>query len=584
LENPMLKAALEYIGAGYSVIPLQPNDKKPISGFMWAQYNERIATSEEVIQWWTRYPSANIGIITGRISGIVAVDIDTEKGGDYNSVYEVMPTGMISQTGSGGFHLIYDYPYLEEEPIKNAVTEGIDIRSDRGYIVAPPSIHKNGNEYQWVRKGSRSIFDTAKLKKFYPETVENLNEDGWISELMKGVKGGKRNDSCAKLAGYYFSKGIPVDICLNLIREWNSKNSPPLNEDELERVVHSVNKTFNRVEKQKKEKASAKTSDQSGFDIMKISDYMSCYGEDVIKWAIDDWLPSQTIAFMVSPPGTYKTWLLLDLAVSIAGGKPFLGEYEVNETGPVVIVQQEDFHGQLAERVATIITTRYNLFSGDDVSLPPSLPIYFHTERRLKFNDSEVMAEFEEMVTRIKPKLVIIDPLYSTTPTDDYMSKTAETMFPLKRMRDKLGCTFMLAHHTKKGLEGNQREGLWGSQFLNAFLETGWQIRKTDTPNTITILRHFKVRGDMDQLRLDFDINTEHPFNYQVKVGEDEDSPTLDILQILNSSGPMNISELSRKTGIHRSTISRRLKLMEKDGVIFKEGNKYTTIESISAF
>lgn len=588
MGNPMLKAALEYVKAGYSIIPLQPKDKKPVPGFQWAQYNESAATTEEVTKWWGRYPEANIGLITGKISGIVAVDIDTYKGGDHEKILKEMPTGMISRTGSGGYHLIYDYPYLQEDPVRNAVTQGVDIRGDRGYIVVPPSVHQNGRKYEWIQKGPRNIFDPTLLKQVYPDIDEDLNHSSrWITEIMKGVSSGNRNASAAKLAGYYLSKGIPKDICLALMQEWNHKNDPPMADEELETVVESVSKTAQRTKTPARKENKAGCEGSTGFDLMGFDAYMSNYGEATIKWTIDDWLPAETIAFMVSPPGSYKTWLLLDLAVSVAGGKPFLGEYEVNETGPVIIVQQEDFHGQLAERVATIVNSRYGMMGkeGDgEFTLPPKLPIYFHTERKLRFHDPEVMEEFEKIVNEVKPKLVVIDPLYSTTSTDDYMSKTAETMFPLKRMRDKVGCTFVLAHHTKKGLDSNQREGLWGSQFLNAFLETGWQIRKTDQPSIVTILRHFKVRGAMEQLRLEFDINTDFPYHYFVKVGEDADEPTQDILHVLNTSGAMSISEIANKTGIHRSTISRRLKLMEKDGVVFKEGNKYTTIESITTF
>lgn len=586
MSNKMLEAALLYIKSGYSIIPLQPRDKKPIRGFSWAKFNEAPATETEVKEWWTKYPDANIGLITGSVSGVVAIDIDTWKGGSLEQVRAALPTGLISQTGSGGYHLIYDYPYLNNEPIRNKVTRGVDIRGDHGYIVVPPSIHENGKEYKWIKTESRTIFDQTKLERFFPDLVESKPSDNWISDLMRGVTHGGRNDACAKLSGYYASKGIPKDITKTLLISWNSKNEPPLTGEELNRTVESVYRTH-ALQKTKESTQDHKTNTSEntsfGFDIMGLEQYMTKYGETSIKWAINDWLPTETIAFMVSPPGSYKTWLMLDLAVSIAGGKPFLGEFPVLDTGPVVIVQQEDFHGQLAERVATIINSRYNMI-GDNVVLPPKLPIYFHTERKLRFQDKNIMDEFEREMKRIKPKLVIIDPLYSATTTDDYMSKTAETMFPLKRMRDELGTTFLIAHHTKKGMDGTQREGLWGSQFLNAFLETGWQIRKTEMPNIITILRHFKVKGAMEQLTLDFDINTEAPYSYRVKIGDNSDTSTLDIVQVLSKYGSLTITDISQKTGIHRSTVSRRLKLMEKDGVVVKDGNGFTLLENITAF
>ena len=579
----MLDKALEYLNQGYSIIPLQPKYKIPYPGFKWAEFNDRKPTIKEVRQWWKMYPEANIAIITGKISGIVAVDIDIKSGGDFNEVYEMSPTELISQTGTGGYHLIYTYP-KNGLPIKNKVTPGVDLRADRGYIVAPPSLHENGKEYRWIRTGEMTEFNIYHFPMFHTSQTNDPSNNKWVSDLLRGVDGGSRNASCAKLAGYYAGKAIPKDICMILMQEWNKQNDPPMSTYEVTQTVDSVYRTVKSLGFQKSiPEASPDLS--KDFDLLGLENYMVKYGTASINWDIDEWLPSETIAFMVSPPGTYKTWLLLDLAVSIAGGVPFLGHYPVNNQGSVVIVQQEDFHGQLAERVATIINSRFKMIDENgNVTLPPKLPIYFHTERRLKFNDPIVMAEFEEKMYKLKPKLVIIDPLYSATTTDDYMSKTAETMFPLKRMRDNIGCTFLLAHHTKKGMEGNQREGLWGSQFLNAFLETGWQIRKTDNPATITMLRHFKVRGAMEQLKIDFDINTEYPFHYNVKVGNDSDEPSADILAVLNEHGKLTITDLAQKTGIHRSTISRRLKLMEKDKIIIKEGNYYCTLESVSVF
>lgn len=588
MNSTLKQSALGYARMGYSVIPLRPRDKRPMVDFMWAEYQKRPATEKEISEWWDKEPNANIGIITGQISGIVVIDVDVDKGGSYEFIAKALPTGQISQTGSGGYHFIYDYPYGTTDKIHNRVTTGVDIRGDGGYIVAPPSIHSNGKAYQWIESGQRAIFDPKSLQEILPtySNEDNLGEH-WISDLMThGIKAGGRNNACAKLAGYYIGKGIPVDIVVSMMQEWNRKNSPPLSQAEIEATVQSVNRTYLYNEKHKV-KSPVKTEQEAeeGFDLMDIGHYMSKFGETKVSWLIDDWLPDETIAFLVAPPGSYKTWVTLDLAVSIASGKPFLGEFEVNKTGPVIVIQQEDFHGGLAERTATIINEKYNLI-GDSVTLPPDLPIYFHTERRLRFHDDEVMADFMAQVERINPVLVIIDPLYSTTSTDDYMAKTAELMFPLKALRDKTGCSFVLAHHTKKSVEGsNMREGLWGSQFLNAFLETGWQIRKTDSPNVITLLRHFKLRGAMDQVRLDFDISTEKPYKYKVKIDDDTDMATVDIVGVLQTSGPMNITEISQKTGIHRSTVSRRLKLMVKDGILFKDQHdKYNTIDSISAF
>src|SRR5690606_15777718 len=170
---------------------------------------------------------------------------------------------------------------------------------------------------------------------------------------------------------------------------------------------------------------------------------------------VDEWLPEATIGFVVAPPGSYKTWLAFDMVVAIASGKPFLGKYPVNRTGPVLIIQQEDYHGDIANRLGAIIAARFGLKAEADeeqfeIVTPPDLPIYIHPDRSLRFDDSGAMAMLEERIAELRPVLVILDPLYSAANTDDYMAKTAEQMLHLKIMRDRYGCSFLIAHHTSK--------------------------------------------------------------------------------------------------------------------------------------
>src|SRR5262245_7144573 len=95
MENPMLRAALEYLRRGWSVVPLcWPGHKSsdcPLHGCKREkagkvpivdveEYRSRLPTMEEINGWWERWPSANVGVLTGKVSGIVAWDIDDEGG------------------------------------------------------------------------------------------------------------------------------------------------------------------------------------------------------------------------------------------------------------------------------------------------------------------------------------------------------------------------------------------------------------------------------------------------------------------------------------------------------------------------
>ena len=90
--------ALYYRSIGWSAFPIKSRDKTPI--FKWEKYQTEIATEEQMRQWWKQFPDASIGVATGKVSGIVVVDI--EAGG---SITDLPPTVM-ARSGGGGFHRI----------------------------------------------------------------------------------------------------------------------------------------------------------------------------------------------------------------------------------------------------------------------------------------------------------------------------------------------------------------------------------------------------------------------------------------------------------------------------------------------
>lgn len=589
----LLQAALRYLGNGWSVIPLQPKGKKP--AIPWTEYQERLPTEEEVRQWWKDLPDANVGIVTGRVSGMVVVDVDTYRGGDARRVHGEFATGLVSRTGSGGYHLFYRYPDNAEFIPNQVGSDGIDVRADGGLVVAPPSAHVTGKLYEWSVEGDPG--DSPQRLLVEQDAGERIPEKGWVSGLLRGTSKGGRNDACARLAGYYAGKGIPKDILLQMLQSWNVNNDPPLSDREMSITVDSVYKTAYRRAQRKDRGLSTpaimsnnKPNEKPGkFSLMGFQDYMSTYAESAVSWLVDKWLPDQTICFLVSPPGSYKTWLLCDLAVSIASGQPFLGHFPISEPGPVFLIQQEDFHGQIAERLAVVARSRLGLDFSDDndeftISAPPELPIYVHPDRRLRLDNKEILDSLEEQVAKIKPKLIMLDPLYSAGSTEDYMAKTAEQLFFFKLLRDKYKCTTVVAHHRKKSADNNEREGAWGSQFLNAFLETGWQVRPK-SGDEIRVKRHFKSGSQVNDLDLKFSIRTDaEPYKYVVESqesSEDGDNGP-DILEALikNGTSPLNLAQIGLICGVHRSTASRKIRELEKDGFVRREGKGYVATET----
>lgn len=210
----LLEAALAYERLGWSVFPIKPRDKTPL--VKWQPYQNKKPTPDDVQKWWAKWPDANIGLVTGAISGVVAMDIDSQEGREaYIAEFGELHNTIRQTTGKpGGLHLLF-FPRNGTKYQNMARTiPFVDVRGDGGYIVVAPSVHPNGTVYKWehIDPVEMGLADLMPI----PDAVHDVltthkgkesatkNEEGWVNELLlMGVEDGARNHNLAKLAGYY---------------------------------------------------------------------------------------------------------------------------------------------------------------------------------------------------------------------------------------------------------------------------------------------------------------------------------------------------------------------------------------------
>lgn len=145
--NHLLNTALVYRRQGFSVIPIQPREKKPL--IAWEKYQNEKGTEKEIEAWWSKWPEANIGIVAGAISGLVTIDLDSVEAKD--KLKELLPGYDLrrvprSRTGKG-WQLFFKHPGT---PIQNraGTIPDLDVRGDDGYLVAPPSTHPTAETFR----------------------------------------------------------------------------------------------------------------------------------------------------------------------------------------------------------------------------------------------------------------------------------------------------------------------------------------------------------------------------------------------------------------------------------------------------
>ena len=142
MTTSFLSEALRYASAGLRVLPLRPGRKIPLL----SDWPQKATTNAETIKkWWEETPTANIGIATGRGSGVIVLDIDTKAGKkgeahleELEKKFGVLPLTYEVRTGSGGRHLYFSYPEGVVIPSQKPFPD-VEVKSDGSQVVAPPS-------------------------------------------------------------------------------------------------------------------------------------------------------------------------------------------------------------------------------------------------------------------------------------------------------------------------------------------------------------------------------------------------------------------------------------------------------------
>ncbi|HLL60643.1 MAG TPA: bifunctional DNA primase/polymerase [Candidatus Nitrosocosmicus sp.] len=177
--NDRMEQALFYCNSLNWNIILIGKDKKPLEE--WKQYQTKRITSARIKTWFLLYPEAHIAVITGKVSNLTVVDIDPRHNGSYKPFEDI--STVKSKTGGDGYHIFFQY----EEGVSNkaGIQQGIDLRSEAGYVILPPSIHKSGKKYEWITAPSADF----KLPKLPPFIKKLLNKSAnTLNQPVTGIK------------------------------------------------------------------------------------------------------------------------------------------------------------------------------------------------------------------------------------------------------------------------------------------------------------------------------------------------------------------------------------------------------------
>ena len=203
--------------------------------------NDATQTRLGVEEYWRKWPKANIGVVIP--AGYFVIDVDPGHGG-FESLGKLqgnfgeLPYTWTITTGSGGLHYWY-----RGDGARNTVAlagySGIDVRGIGGYVVAPPSLHREGQRYEVstnlpIAPAPDWLIELVITK---PQAAYQPSREG------QQIPEGQRNHTLTSLAGTMRRRGMPeAAIWAALVEVNRSQCIPPLPEGEIKQIAVSVSR------------------------------------------------------------------------------------------------------------------------------------------------------------------------------------------------------------------------------------------------------------------------------------------------------------------------------------------------------
>lgn len=203
-----------------------------------------------------------------------------------------------------------------------------------------------------------------------------------------------------------------------------------------------------------------------------------------ISWIVKDILPCQGALLMSGDPGVGKSWLLLDLAISVDQGKPWIGHFQTKKVN-VLYVDEESAHHLQKFRLQ-------KLLKGTDLPSDGStLNVDFMTLQGLNISDNHDREDFEIILARYQPDLVILDSLIRVHRADENSSRDMSQVFSyMKRWTINYSCAFALSHHHRKPAKDVGSSYLTrGSTEHLAAVDTSLGLRKSGNSINVTVTK-----------------------------------------------------------------------------------------------
>jgi len=199
-----------------------------------------------------------------------------------------------------------------------------------------------------------------------------------------------------------------------------------------------------------------------------------------MQWLVEGLWSEQAVGILGGEPKCCKSFLALDVAVSVASGAACLRQFPVRRAGPVLLFPAEDSLAVVRQRLAGIAAAAQVPFD--------SLPVEVITAPALRLDTPADRLRLSDTVQQLRPLLLILDPLIRLHRVDENdATQVAALLSYLRELQRQFQLAVMLVHHARKDSHASRPgQALRGSSELHGWGDSNLYLRRKGAQLTLS--------------------------------------------------------------------------------------------------
>jgi hypothetical protein len=291
------------------------------------------------------------------------------------------------------------------------------------------------------------------------------------------------------------------------------------------------------------------------------------------RWLVEGLWSEQAVGILGGEPKCCKSFLALDLAVSVASGTPCLRRYAVRQRGRVLLFPAEDSLAVVRRRLEGICAAAAVDFA--------ALSVDVITEPVLRLDRDQDRARLAATVAAVRPVLLILDPMIRLHRVDENdASQIAPLLSHLRELQRRHQTAVLLVHHARKDSNGSRPgQALRGSSELHGWGDSNLYMRRRGPQLTLTT--EHRAAPSQDDIPLQLTeagpaLSLTVAAGPQSATASAEPTPLARVRRALHEIGePTSVDRLRKLCGMRTASVCEALAELVRQGIVAQDLRGY---------